>query len=261
MGYLAEALAGIKILEKVVLFATNCKFKKFNYYYDFYNRKTYVNYNGDGVILIECDLVVINPLKTKELIVNLDISDSKETTFFPNLDDMQKDELKPFTDFKFKCYSECGIISRVEESYASLSPTERKRVKNSRKHIVLSLKVDSNKIQKNKKYTVRYMFSIPGMFPITNGIYDDAGDDVSGECSSYMECNEHFKKIKYSLYLDAGISVNEEVNAEVKHTKSNDQIPVAVSKEERMFYNKYIVEVNKPKDNKYFLLSWRVNSK
>lgn len=258
MGVISEVLSGIKILEKACFFISNLKYAKYNYYYDFYNRKTYVNSNGDGIIFISCDLVVVNPLKTKEIIINLDISDAKENAKFPDFDCMQEDGLKPFEDFCFKCYSDNGIISRAVESYDSLPTAERKTKKSSKKHICIALKIDTSKVKKNKKYKIRYMFSIPGMFPITNGVWDNK-DDNTCECSSYMECNEHFKRVKYSLYLADDIQVNEDVTAKVQTTKSHDELPQEINKKEYMFYNKYITEVKKAQNKKYFVLSWHLN--
>ena len=128
------------------------KYKDFPYFFANYNKKTYINKNGDGIVFMSCDIVVLDKAKTKYIKAKLDITDAKDSTTFPTFHYMQLPNKEPFKDYYFKVWANDNLITSVTEDYYILPEKDRSEWKRSNKKIALKINLNSNMLEENKIY-------------------------------------------------------------------------------------------------------------
>ncbi len=238
MGIPQDFLACLKLWEYFNEHYKNFKYRKYPYYFDNFNRKVYVDSNGNGVIVVMQEIVVLDVEKTDGIKIKIDISDSQDDCEFPLFKNMLKKKLKPFKDFKFSYSAKGNIIDKVIENYDELYPTEGRNWKNNKKAISLKMKFRKNNLKKGGRYVVRYMFSIPKMYTIVDGYFGGTKEPLS-PISSVTEFDRNFNNFKGSLYLSSSINRENDVHAYLDNERNNNYLYI----EENMLYNKYTVNL------------------
>ncbi len=256
---IADALSILNFLKPLSKRITKWKFKKCNYYYNNFNKKTYVDSDGNGVIVVSYELVVLNPLKTNAVYIDLNISDSQDECKLPPFSEMQEKDLKPFKDYKFSVYSRENIIQEVKESYENMSTTEFKIRKKSKKHLGIKICLLQHTLKKNGVYHISYMFSIPKMFTIENGYLGGTTDIIP--LSSNSSFDTRFNNLKCSLYLSTLIHLDGNIEPDLVDTNNNHSKNIPIKQDQSMLYNKYMVEIKKIYKYSSFGFTWNVQEK
>lgn len=84
MGLLGEISAGVNIFEKILNLFKKClkkydKNRSENFYYKEFDKKLFIDKDGNGVLISSFVLKVFNPQETKYIVRDLDIHDGKKT--------------------------------------------------------------------------------------------------------------------------------------------------------------------------------------
>lgn len=244
---------GWHLLQRLIPFLES---KRYNYYYKNFNKKTYVDSNGNGVIVISQEIVVLDPLNTKECIVELDISDAKECCKFPGFKTMLNKKAKPFVDFKFAYDSPENIINEASEHYEHMLSPEEKRLKENKKYISVRLSFDQHRLEKNGVYHFTYMFSIPNMFPIRNGRLVEVKKKTP--LTSSLVCYNRYRNVKCALYLSTLIELVGDIKTKLVKDCDGSEELIVVTKNKNILYNKYVVEFDHADRYRYFSFNWNV---
>ena len=230
----------------------NWKYRKYPYYFNSYNKKTYVDKNGNGIVFMSCEIVVVDKIKTTYIKAKMDISDAKFNTKFPSFKKLKESRGRAFEDFWFDAWStEKDLITAIKEDYSILPSNQASRYKNSDKHLCIKISLNNNLLKKNRAYKIFYMFSIPGMFPIANGYYNTKSS-VGGSlenCVSSLDIEEFCEKCKVSIYLSKDITLDGAVEGFASKSGVEEEKLFEVQYEDFGFYTKNTMVVNKA--NKY----------
>ena len=248
---------GKRFLDKKYLYR---KYKDFPYFFINYNKKTYINKNGDGIVFMSCDMMVLDKAKTKYIKAKLDITDAKAESNFPTFHQMQLLNKEPFKDCYFKVWANDGIITSVTEDYYVLPERDRSEWKRSNKKIALRINLNSNILEEKKAYKISYMFSVPGMFPIFNGYYDEKSAQISDseEMVSSLDIEEYCDKCKYSIYVSEDIKVKEKISGFANKSGIDDSVDISAYQQHFGFYNKNIMNVKQAKKYRSIGFKWQV---
>lgn len=236
------------------------KYKEFPYYFKTYNKKTYINSNGDGIVFLSCKLVVLDKSKCKFIRAKLDISDAQDHVKFPSFSEMKKTKDKiPFRDFIFKIQHGKDIVTSVKENYNILSTSQRSQYEDSNRHICLKINLNANMLEENKEYQISYMFSVPGMFPIKDGYYDikKSVNHKKQEMVSSLDIEQYCENCKFSIYLSSDICLDDMISGYVDRSGVHESSPQAANCEYFGFYCKNTMCV--PNANKYQSVSFTWN--
>ena len=236
-----------------------------DYYYDEYNKKVYVNKNGDGLIVCSYILKVIDPVKTGSLIRTLDISDAKKGTEFAPFSEMIKAPIdNVFKDFGFWYRSDNDIITDVVEhyEYEDLPDASRKDF------ISIKLIIDTSKLEKGKTYKLMHAFSIPGLYPIKDGRFDAENIERTeyNEYRSYISTAHIGHHLRFALYFEEGIEFSDKpkgnlcLSSGVKRSKKNAAKKLTCVFKDNIFYKKYHFEIENPQEYSEIFMSWNIKN-
>ena len=269
MGIISELDAATNIWQKIFR-----HFKRYgnkekqcdDYYYEEYNKKIFVKTNGNGLIVSSCNLKVIDPLKTDGLIRTIDIHDAKLTSCFEPFEKMRATSMeKIFSEYGFWYKSDNDIITDVEEFYEKSDLHK----KDDPKFISIRFIVDTTKLEKNRIYKIVYAFSVPGLYPIKDGRFDDSSQDRKSyeDFRSYVSTGHIGHHLRFAAYFESGIEFKEKpsgnlkLSSSVKKNKKNSIKEYNCIFKDNIFYKKYHFEVDNPQDYTEIYLKWNIKNK
>jgi hypothetical protein len=201
--------------------------------------------NGHGIISQDIELEIINRTKMKTFKRMLYISDAPAQCKFKQLKNMRKTKINDrFSQlgFWYKSDSE-GVISSVEQVFEESSETR----------IVFNFIFEEGHLAKYKANHIKlsYGFSIPKLYPITDGKFDMSllreGHQRSVISSNFSVNYDKMKFYQCTLGFEDGISfvnINSKYFPKGKDQNYKDIDSVLVND---LFYRKYKVYKKKPK--------------
>lgn len=162
----------------------NDEYKKLDYFFEEYHKHLTVYKDGTGIIINSFTLVINNIDSITEFKRKLDITDSKTSTIFPDLETMKATNLKNrFCKFGFwcKCLNNDKLISSIEEKYWTDKDENSDNVSEEDPRILKwILRMNPSSIEIGKPYKIVYVISIPGMFPIEDGLFTEEISNIKG---------------------------------------------------------------------------------
>lgn len=238
-----------------------------DYYFEEYKKQITLYKNGHGILSTTFKIKVINPEKFTSIRRKLNIADGKKNAHFKSLDEMLKtDKEKRFTDFGFWFCSDSNVITGVKEFYFSDNDysKEDKAIKNNPKELRWIFKLNNSKIKKNHTYTMGYAISVPGMFPISNGVFDEENnpfDDGYDDFSSELKVVHAIKKVIYTVAIEKGIQIEDDLKCVlIDHKKDGSEktIPLDGIMRDSVFYDKYTYIIDNPHINSTIKINWNI---
>lgn len=240
-----------------------------DYYFEEYDKHITIYKNGHGILITSFKLKILNPKKFTSLRRSLSIKDGKKSARFEALEKMLKtDKGERFDSLGFWFNSDDNIITEAcEYYYSDTDPAkEDKSLKNDPKILRWRFKINSGKIKKDKSYNIKYAISVPGMFPIEDGKFDTNNNpfDVYDEFSSSLTVTHAMKKIVYTISLEKGIEIADNLECQLlDHEKNGTETKELVEGKmlDELFYDKYIYTIENPNINSSIEIKWNIRHK
>lgn len=233
----------------------------FDYFFDEYSKHLTVYSNGNGIIINSFTIIFNNIDAIKPFKRELNINDAKVDTKFPKLKDMQKTNLKDrFKQFGFwcKCSNDDKLIHSIEEKYWTENDEDSDSVnKMNPKDLKWILRMNPSSIEIGKPYKLVYVISIPGMFPIENGIFSDEVANIkgtNGEFNSQFNVRHKIKKFLYTVSFENGINLYTKPKGEI--ITSGRKKNLHFENENNIIYDKYIFSVDNPDLSSTLNINW-----
>lgn len=263
MGLGGELNSWLSIFEKVGKLWKRCAFKiqakqiKGAYYFEEYNKSVTVYKNGLGILITTIKLKVLDPDNTKEIERELNISDGKISAGFPSWHEL----LRTDTDDRFTKYglwyqSDDNVVTAARENH------EDTRSKKDKKILQWRFTLCKSKLKRGQNYTITYVVSVPGMFPISNGCFDLSElEDEDYKFNSQIHVKHLMKKLIYTISFEHGINLEENPNCEIIREKANylmDSKPVQGKNVNNLLYDRYIFEIDKPPYQSKISINWDI---
>lgn len=235
-----------------------------------YKKHITVYRNGNGIVINSFKLKVLNPSKVDSIYRRMNIDDGKLSSNFPKLNDMKSTNIdNRFEDFGFWFISDEEIVTKAKEYYWSEEDVLKKDYtsESNTKEIRWKFLINENKIKKGKEYTVTYVMSIPGMFPLENGYYvkslhDSKYNDYN--FSSSMKVDHAIKKLTYVVAFENGINLDEMPRCVICNPKKNSTItkkPIHGNEENNYIFKKYTYNIKKPHFQSRIKIKWNIEEK
>lgn len=236
------------------------RYKSFPYFFRNYKKKTYITRDGDGVVFMSCEVVVLDKANTKYIKAKLDISDAKKDANFPPFYYMSRPNKTPFKDFYFDVWSDKDVITDVKEDYSFLPEKDKSKWRKSSKHIALKINLDSNKLEEKQIYLISYMFSVPGMFAIKDGYYSfsESSDGLFEEMVSSLDIEEYCENCKYSVYMDKDVKISGMVSAFLNKSGVDEPISIGAKHDSFGFYGKNTMTISKARKYRSVGFTWKM---
>ncbi len=217
------------------------------------NKKVYINKNGDGLIVCAFDFSINKPAEVSNFERELDIQDAKVDVEMPAFKQFKNTSGKSFfSDYMFKYKSDDDIIRDVLD----VTPPAQKAT-----HRVVRIKmnVDTGRLVAGKKYRVIYGYSIPGLFPISNGKFSEPDAPFAPYTfSSSLELDKMSKMIHFAIYFEEGIGVKMAPLCRLYEKNRLLKQTICVRRDNLM-YTKYLVEVDSPPQTDRIELEWNID--
>lgn len=238
------------------------KYEKADYYFEDYCKHLTVYKNGNGIIINSFTIVINNIDSVTSFKRGLDINDARASANFPKLKIMKKTELKDrFCKFGFwcKCLNNNKLISSIEEKYWTESEENNDDISRADpKYLKWILRMNPSSIEIGKKYKIVYVLSIPGMFPVENGIFNDVIANIKGTHGAYttkFRVKHPMKKFEYVVSFENGFKLFEDPTGKFeKHDSENN---LHFVNESNIIYDKYVFYVNEPDINSAIKVKWK----
>lgn len=263
MGLGGELNSWISVFEKLNKLGKRCAFKiqakqiKGAYYFEEYNKSVTVYKNGLGILITTIKLKVLDPDNTKEIERELDISDGKISARFSSWHEL----LRTDTDDRFIKYglwyqSDDNVVTAARENYKD------KKLKRDKKILQWKFTLCESKLKKGQTYTITYVVSVPGMFPISNGCFDSSeSEDEDYKFNSQIHVKHLMKKLIYTISFEHGIKLEENPNCEIVCKKANysvDSKPVQGKNVNNLLYDRYVFEIDEPPYQSEVSVNWDI---
>ena len=265
MGFFGELDAFTNLWTKIKAFFKKDKLQKQcdDFYYEEFNKKIYVRKNGDGLIVSSFILKIIDSSKTTHLVRTLDIRDAKRDTKFPDFSLMRQCPIeKAFTEYGFWFVSDNDIITDVEEFYDEIDITKQ----TDDKYISIKFNLDTASLVAGKSYKFAYAYSIPGLFPISDGRFDVENADRSQypNFNSFVSTKDVGHHLRFSAYFEEGIQFKEKpIGVAIRYKsskKGKKETKYSCNYKNNIFYKKYCFEVTSPQEYEYIRLTWNLKN-
>lgn len=231
------------------------------YYFSELNKKVFVSKNGDGVIVCSFDFIAPDPSIIEAFERQLDIEDAKKSTKFPQFSQMcSNDEKNIFKDYKFWYRCDNNIITNVEEYY---NGENKRSEKDNDRFLGVRFLVDIGRIEANRKYKVVYGYSIPGLYPILNGKFDE--DEKPYKDYDYFSSSisvQHLsEKVKFAVYFEDGVSLSKTpvYFAKLLGSKGGKLREHPCKYRDNLWYHKYCFEIKNPEKYRIIGIRWNVH--
>jgi hypothetical protein len=225
------------------------EYKKLDYYFEEYHKHLTVYKNGNGII-INSFIIVVNDLNSVlRFKRQLTIEDAKVSTVFPPLREMKKtnltDRFEKFC-FRCKCINNGDLIRSVEEKYwTDDSDNDDNISKQNPKVLKWILRMNPSSIVEGKPYKIVYIISIPGMFPIENGIFKENianKKGTHGAFNSNFKVNHKVKKFIFTLSFENEFKLYCKPSGKIITRQASDNL--RYDNDNNIIYDKYIFTAN-----------------
>lgn len=243
--------------------------KKFSHYFENYHKHVTVYRDGTGVIINEFD-IVFNKEEKPVLKRSIDISDGKKSAKFPELKNMIKRDISErFHNYGFWYCSDDKIISSVKEKYWIDSDengfeNEDDELKNNEKILKWVIKFNYSRIKPFKKYKIIYVMSIPGMYPINNGVLDTNSindknllEDIDIENSTSISIVNKIKNFRYTISFESGIIIENEPTCLFKKLGNDKYTHPKLEYSYNNIYHKYTCLITQPTLGSKIKIVWK----
>lgn len=228
-----------------------------DYYFEEYDKQITIFKDGHGILTNTMKIKVLNPADFCVLHRRLGLSDSKPQAVFSSLEEMLQTSIPDRFDslgFWYSCSDD--IVTGIEEFYYSDDDSSRENVvlKKNPKELRWRFNLNSNKIQKNKTYTIQYAISVPGMFTIDNGYFNEnwLSLGLTPELSSSLKVKHTMKKLNYIIAIEKDVHLKSDVVCDVVgHKKTGTEIKRHLhgKMHDDLFYRKYEFNIKNPQIN------------
>lgn len=241
------------------------EYKNLDYYFEEYHKHLTVYRNGNGIIINSFTIVVNNIDSITEFKRELDIHDAKKETEFPRLKIMKKTDLKDrFEKFGFwcQCLNNDKLILAVEEKYWTEQDENSDIVsKMDPKILKWILRMNPSSIELGKPYEIVYVMSIPGMFPIVDGYFNEESANIKGSngiFSSQVQVKHKIKKFVYTISFENGTKLYLNPSGKIKGKTDKN---LHFINDNNIIYYKYIFSVDSPEYLSTINIKWQFKSK
>lgn len=234
--------------------------KRETFYFKNYCKHLTIYRNGHGILINSCEIRVLNKDKFERFKRNIDISDGKINAVFKPLKEIKMD--LPCDRFnKLGFWYNINTVSDLLEGIDDVLSENKKSI-----DFIFKFNKGVLKSLKGRSFKLSYALSIPGMFPIINGIFDSANkpDSFAGFSSS-LEVFHRVEEITYIISFEKGIEVdksNISFYNEYKESMSNGrkiiQKDLNFTLDPDVFYNKFLVKIIKPRYQSQIVVKWNV---
>lgn len=195
--------------------------------------------NGHGIILQDIELRLYKPEHPFRREIN--VSEVPEGFKFEKFKDLEKKSIENrFTEQGFWYESNPkGIVEDVR--WIKAESTDTKLVFD----FIFDQSIASNYI--NKPIKIMYGYSIPKIYPIENGIYDNSYGAENPFFTGFM-VNYKMDYYKGIIGFEKGIKFANKIGIDYyENGRDNGYINKEMKKKDDIFYDKYEVEIKKPK--------------
>lgn len=251
----------VKHKDKAIIQDDNIDYDKLDYYFESYHKHLTVYKNGNG-IMISSFTVIINDINSiQEFKRELDISDAKYTTRFPKLNKMKSEKLNNrFNNFGFwcKCLNNKDLIKSVREFYWSDNSQGIDTISQSDPKIIKwIMEMNPSSIEVGTPYNIVYVISVPGMFPIQNGLFLESIANIKGTQGKFQSrfgVKHEIKNFTYTVSFENGLVLkNRPSGSIVAEAQKNN---LHYTNDNNIIYDKYIFNTEKPKVGSVINIEW-----
>lgn len=241
-------------------------YSKMEYYFESYHKHLTVYKNGNG-ILINSFKVVINDINAiSEFKREIDILDAKRETVFPKLNKMKSTKIyNRFNDFGFwyKCLNNKDLITSVKEYYWQDDSKGIDTIAQSNPRILKwIMEMNPSSIEVGKPYDIVYVMSIPGMFPIENGLFSDSIANIkgtNGNFKSQFNVKHAIKNLKYTVSFENGLILKNKPSGSI--SINNEKRNLHFDNDNNILFDKYIFNTTNPKIGSVVSIEWNFKKK
>lgn len=227
-------------------FEDDNKYEKLDYYFEKYHKHLTVYKNGNGIMINSFTLIIndinsIIPFKRE-----LNIEDAKKEVVFPSLKEMKQTDLKYRFDrfcFRCKCINNKDLIQSVEEKYwTDDSDNDDLIARDNPKDLKWILRMNPSCVEIGKPYNIVYVISIPGMFPIKDGYFDE---DIANKSGTHGSFNSRFtakhqiKEFIYTVSFENQLTLHQKPNGKINSMIDGGK-NLHFENENNIIYDKYI---------------------
>jgi len=230
------------------------------FYFTDYCKHITMYKNGHGILIVTCNIRVLDEEKFTIFKRQLDISDAKINSFFDSLSKMKQTP-------KSQRFSKMGFWYDADtDKSINLIKKAIQTDNNNEKILNWNFEIDKRviKSKKNKIFYLTYALSIPGMFPIEDGKFDKTNAPTGNYqfCTS-LEVETRVKKLKYILSFEKGIEVTDvpvfiETCCKKNFNDKDKPKTLRLKYINEMFYDKYEVTVPRPKFQNTISVVWDI---
>jgi hypothetical protein len=251
----------LELFSKLVIpvreFLRDIRFRrnKICYYIDNSTKSVTIYKNGHGIIINTLRLKILDKLAFNKdgLIRTIDFCNTtKKNVKLPPFEDMiNADKINRFTDYGFWYQS----TSNVMKHHVLIDEGTKKQ---------LSFKLDlSVDIDEDEFIEFTYSFSIPGLFPISDGYFDIENALIETPFETSLNIENQINKFTYILSFEKGIKIqSEEIKGIIEVPKVNNgfiEEGQDVKHINDIFYNKFFFTKRFPAFQSMFKFTWMID--
>lgn len=241
-------------------------YDKLDYYFESYHKHLTVYKNGNGIIINSFTVIVNDINSIQEFKRELNISDAKNTTTFPKLNRMKNEKLNNrFNNFGFwcKCLNNKDLIKSIREFYWSNKPQEIDTISQSNPKIMKwIMEMNPSSIEVGKPYNIVYVMSIPGMFPIQNGLFEESIANIKGTQGKFKSSfgfKHEIKNFTYTISFENGLCLKNRPSGSI--TSGTEKNNLHYTNDNNIIYDKYIFNTKTPKVGSVINIEWIFKTK
>lgn len=226
------------------------------FYFNELNKHIIIDKDGNGILTHDIKVTVLRPQDFEYIEREIDISDAKPSSVFPKFEEMlQTPTSEAFKRFGLWYASDNGVIQRIENnSDAARNP----------KVLKFRIVLDTSRLRKNMTFQFIYAVSIPGMFPIQNGRFDEESYQRQDykEYSSMLTVKHSIRLLRYIIDFDRDIQLYQTpktsyiTETQIKKIQEN----ICCTYENRIFYQRFSAILKNPEYNKKVVVKWDVKA-
>lgn len=244
----------------------NNEYYNSDYFFENYHKHLTVYKDGTGIIINSFTLVINNIDSITEFKRELDINDAKESTVFPKLETMKVANLNDrFCKFGFwcKCLNNDKLITSIEEKYWTDKDENSDNIsKEDPKILKWILRMNPSSVETGKPYKIVYVISIPGMFPIENGLFAEEISNIKGTNGNFQSQFNVRHKIKQFIYT---VSFENELELQSIPTGhiavSGGKKNLHFVNDNNIIYDKYIFSIDDPSCHSAINIEWQFKAR
>lgn len=221
------------------------KYNNLDYYFEEYNKHITVYKNGNGILTNSFTIIINDINSIMSFKRELNVEDGKQSLSFPSLKEMKTTNLKHRFEkfcFRCKCTNNKDLIRSVSEEYwTNDSDNGDTSAKNNPKDLKWIVRMNPSTIEIGKPYKISYVISIPGMFPIENGIFKENIANKKGTHGNYIskfEIKHKVKKFTYTASFEENMQLFQKPIGKI--TNNSGQHNLHYKNENNIIYDKYI---------------------